>query len=133
MQNTARILTFAVLILGVVITISIMVHAARGCGFLLSLVTLVFAAWAMIPYVVLFHSSRLQTSFKVSWFILLSALGIVGLGVYIYIDAFFIHIDPQSGLVFIFVPLYQLILAGIIFAIARLSSPSINSGHETKA
>ncbi len=125
MQNTARNSTFVVLVVAVIITISIIVRAADWATLLLIPVLLGFSAWAMVPYLVLFFSARLPTSSKVSWVVFCATLVIVCMGVFIYIDAFFVHLDPQSGLVFIFVPLYQLILAGIMFAIALFSSRSI--------
>lgn len=121
MQSAARNLTFAVLLLGVVITLSIMAYAAQGDS-LFSPVMLGFAAWAMAPYLLLFYSTRFLTSARVSWVIFVSILAIVCLGVFIYIDAFFIHLDPQSGLVFIFIPIYQLILSGIILIVASISN-----------
>jgi hypothetical protein len=49
-------------------------------------------------------------------------------GIFIYVDALFIHIGSTSALVFLFIPLYQLLAAAIVitFAIERRAHASRN-------
>lgn len=119
MKNIARNFTFALLIVGFVITLFTMVHAVGGFNSIFSLASMGLVLWVMVPYLVLFFSARMRTSSKVSWVIPVSTLVIVGLGVGVYIDVFFVSMEGStSGLIFLFVPLYQLILACLVFFVS---------------
>ncbi len=66
-----------------------------------------FMFWTLSPYIglmLLLKAARQQTAvIKIS---ILAAL-IAGFGLWVYIDAMFIHLDAQSALVFAIVPLWQ--------------------------
>jgi hypothetical protein len=79
-------------------------------------------AWAVFPYVILFLllliSDKNRTQSVVAF---VGSLLLVLLGVGALYDGFFIHLDAQNGLLFLFIPLWQLvgslILGIIIFAV----------------
>ena len=48
-------------------------------------------------------------------------------GLFIYYDAFYVHLDSLNGLLFIFVPVYQNMLAIVLSAIAAGLSRSRRS------
>lgn len=84
-----------------------------------------FSVWIAAPFalmliaVVLSHSVRTQVVV-----LALSGMWAVA-GVLLYWDAMFLHVDAQGGLVFLFIPLYQLVavaitLGGVTFARARV-------------
>ena len=135
MNNIARNFTFALLIVGFVITLFTMVHAVGGFNSIFSLASMGLVLWVMVPYLVLFFSTRMRTSSKVSWVVLGSTLVIVGLGVFIYVDTYFVHTDhlnSTSGLIFIFVPLYQLILGCLMFFVSMFLNRPVKNNHESK-
>jgi hypothetical protein len=77
-----------------------------------------YAVWATLPYLMLLFMAQKAFPSKVIKFInIVGTLVVTFGGVALYLDAAFLHRDPQGGLVFIAVPLYQWIalafLAGI--------------------
>jgi hypothetical protein len=68
-------------------------QSLSGYAWLLSI-----AVWATLPYLMVVIGT------------LIISLG----GVALYLDAAFLHQDPQGGLVFIAVPLYQWIILGFL-------------------
>jgi hypothetical protein len=74
-----------------------------------------FAVWATLPYVVIiFLAGRALQSQAHKLLVVISAFLISLGGVALYIDAAFLHRDPQGALVFIAVPLYQWIILGLL-------------------
>jgi hypothetical protein len=66
------------------------------------------AVWATLPYPMLLFMAPKTFRSKVNKFINIIGILIVTLGgVALYIDAAFLHRDPQGGLVFFAVPVYQ--------------------------
>jgi len=81
-----------------------------------------FGAWAIFPYLIL--SLLLLISDKTRLQSIVAFVGsliLVLFGVGALFDGFFVHLDAQNGLLFIFIPIWQLIggfiLALIIFAV----------------
>jgi len=71
-----------------------------------------FLAWACLPYGILLFLNIIQPGKIRKDIALLVTTAIVsGFGIILIIDAFFIHIDAQGGLVFLFIPMYQSIAA----------------------
>lgn len=69
-----------------------------------------FSAWIIAPYVFIGRASYRHPgnrSYGVSMLVLTTL--VCGLAAWIYTDAFFVHTDPQSGLVMLFIPLWQLL------------------------
>jgi hypothetical protein len=52
--------------------------------------------------------------------LLVTALIITAGGIYFLIEAFITHLDPQSGLIFIFLPFFQCVAVAIGIGIALL-------------
>jgi len=73
-----------------------------------------FQLWGSLPYVLLiiFLLKSYRTVKQRLVFLFFSFL-IVGFGLFDYWYAFFISSDAQSGLEFLFVPIYQLLGTGI--------------------
>ncbi len=79
--------------------------------------------WVCLPYILL-HLWLTQEPARNQKFILALETAAILFSGYAYFDAFFVHIDAQSGLIFIFLPLWQCIAIGILRAIKGLFSPN---------
>ncbi|MEE9523684.1 MAG: hypothetical protein V3V59_02920 [Thermodesulfovibrionales bacterium] len=124
MRITGIFLT-ALSVLASVITLSLMVYAGQGWeqGIVWWLGFLAFGIWAISPYCFMTISHYLLiNNNKQSIVFLVSSILIILFGMFIYYDGFFIHIDAQSALLFIFIPLYQWIGCGISLGLAKLIS-----------
>jgi hypothetical protein len=78
-------------------------QTASGYAWLLGL-----AVWATLPYLTLLFMARKKFRSKVNKIVNICGTLVVALGgVALYLDAAFLHRDPQGGLVFMAVPLYQ--------------------------
>jgi len=75
-----------------------------------------FFAWSIAPYVGVAYANEILSNniFDRSILLFIAIIITIG-GIAILIDTFIIHLDPQSGLVFIFLPIYQ--GAVVIFAL----------------
>ncbi len=122
---------FVIAISAAAFTICMMIYAAQPWGdnyayktFSDYLTLVGFALWAISPYLILtiilqgFRKNKYSTNTAI-----IGALIIAITSCALLIDAFFIHIDAQNALVFIFLPIYQwvafLVLALICFAVGR--------------
>jgi len=73
-----------------------------------------FFGWACLPYgILLFFNNIYRGVFKKDLVLLITTIVVTIFAVLILIDSFFIHIDAQSGLVFLFLPVYQAVAACI--------------------
>jgi hypothetical protein len=78
-------------------------QTASGYAWLLGL-----AVWATLPYLMLLFMARKRFCSKINEIVNICGILVVALGgVALYLDAAFFHQDPQGGLVFMAVPLYQ--------------------------
>jgi hypothetical protein len=117
-------------ILAALSTLALMAYAAQPWGdnaFYRGLLgyawLLLMAVWATLHYLVLFiMAKRAVHSRAKKFFALLGALIIAGSGLAAYVDAIWLHPDPQSGLAFIAVPLYQWLIVGLLAAILWLAN-----------
>ena len=120
------------------ITLTLMVYMARpwgdnyayqslsGYAWLLG-----FAAWALLPYVMVPVMARRPAPFRAGKVMDTIVMLIITAGaVALYIDAALLHPDPQGALVFITVPPYQWIIlalwAGIHFLLTRGQAQDLN-------
>lgn len=99
-----------VAILGGVVAVAMVLFFAQG----LSWATFGFAVWVMLPciwtaYLVRKNGGVLGRGL-ISWLVVMLCL----LGDVLYFYAFFVNPDPQAGLAFVVVPLYQLAGVGIL-------------------
>jgi hypothetical protein len=107
--------TYLVLGVGAIATIGLMIWEAQwNTGLIEWLMVAGFAVWAGSPYVTLAVLNALSRSPASRLILLAGSLVIVGGGLPAYYDAFFVHLDAQSGLVFVFIPLYQWTATGLL-------------------
>jgi hypothetical protein len=74
-----------------------------------------FLIWGVLPYCVLLWGAAVLTHSRVSAIVVLitTVIELIA-GAVFYCDAFFIHPDAQSALVFIFIPFYQLLASTVV-------------------
>lgn len=81
----------------------------------LSPFVMLVAAWNLGPYVVLAALARsVRRSLLASAIAFAGTLGICGFGLWVLYDALYVHLDPQSALVFIFLPVWQWPAVGLV-------------------
>lgn len=118
-----------------IITLILMVYMAQPLGdnyayqSLLGYAWLLgFAVWAILPYVmVIFLVRRAFQSQAHKLIVMVGALILSVVGVAFYMDAAFLHRDPQGALVFMAVPIYQWIILGFLAGIHVLLSKKQSS------
>ncbi len=104
------------------ITLALMIYAAQPWGDNYAyqnlsgyLVLLGFAVWVTLPYLmIIFLARKASLSQANNFFVVIGALLISLGGVFLYVDAVWLHRDAQGGLVFIAVPFYQWITLGLL-------------------
>ncbi len=101
---------FAILLVGGLVTLGFMLDAGEPdklwwwAGFL------PFAGWALVPYAALaLVAHRLRSSRRSLWVLLVAAAVLSGSAAALLYQAFVTNIDAQSGIVFVILPLWQLI------------------------
>jgi len=106
------------------ITLTLMIYMAQpwgdnyayqslsGYGWLL-----VLAVWANLPYLLVVLLARKASQARAIKIADIIGTVIISLGVLLYVDAAFLHRDPQGGLVFIAVPFYQWLILGLLAGI----------------
>ncbi len=109
--RTIRLSTWIILAFGTVFTVALELHESGGEE-LLFLAPLQILA--VLPYLILFIVTSLVHSRGAHLTLLIASLAVVLFGVVSYIDAFLVHPDPQSGLVLLFFPYYQLCAVAVI-------------------
>lgn len=103
---------YGVSAVGALFTLGLLWHAGGMKGLLSG-----FALWALLPYAGFCLAARV---IKSAWFItalLVLTILSVAAGAYFYIDAMFIHIDAQGALIFLFMPLYQVLAQIALFSV----------------
>ena len=80
-----------------------------------------YACWAFVPLLVFYHAIRFLSSWGPAHVVHVTTMFAVGLGSFFYVYAFFLRPDPQSPLVFLFVPFYQIGAALALYLIALIS------------
>lgn len=115
----AQKFTSSIALIGAVATISLLLYASRGAspGSRPSLAA--FAAWALSPYLVLYLCARLgPLSGRWPTIVAIAGALVTAAAIYGYITGIFINPDPQSGLAFVFLPVYQLAVAVVLLVIS---------------
>lgn len=108
------------LVLGVVVTIGFMLHAGEPAKPTWWLFLLPFAAWALAPYLlVAVLAFRLHAQGGAAAVLALAALLLAGSSALLLWLAFVAEPDPQSGLVFVVLPFWQLAAAVPLGLLAR--------------
>ena len=85
--------------------------------------------WTVLPYAALFMlARRASTNELLAAILVLAVLVVMASGLWLFWKAFFAHPDPQSGLLFLFLPLYQLAFVAAVFVagivIKTMAGPS---------
>lgn len=121
---SARRLTQAVAAAGAAFTTWLMIYASEpwNTGIGQWALVLPFAVLALSPYIVLFRLARRGTGDAAKARVLLVvAILVTAPAVYAYILGFLVTPDPQSGLLFVFLPLYQLMAGAALGVVLWLS------------
>jgi hypothetical protein len=83
--------------------------------------------WAVSPYAALALGARLLRRSRVALQVLAGGALLIGLAAMVaYVDAAFVHLDPQGGLVFVFAPLVQwagVLALSVLCTVLRLWKP----------
>ncbi|MFQ5546786.1 MAG: hypothetical protein ACE5FV_00730 [Woeseia sp.] len=101
---------YVVLVVGAITTLVFTIYAARPAGLSQWLFFIAVAGWGLLPYALVGLTIRWLPASKGSGIVLcmaavlLSAFGAFGL-----YQSFVVHLDPQSAIVLIFLPLWQLL------------------------
>ena len=110
------------------LTRSVLISAAAGCLGLMSyaadlsrgqnfLWAVGFGLWVVSPFVFLLHATRRFDGNRARDIgLLLVSLAMALFAAFVYYDAFFVSLDAQGALVFIFVPLWQWVGAALSVA-----------------
>ena len=109
------------LLVGVLVTVGFMLYAGEPGHLDWWLGFFFFGLWAFVPYfVVAYMTHRFSTSQRSLWVLLPAALLLTaGSSVVLYIS-FIAQPDPQSGVVFVFLPMVQLVALVPFLAVAFL-------------
>jgi hypothetical protein len=112
-----RIASYSIAAVGSVITLVALTHAGGSLRTLLS----GFTIWALLPYASLAAAAGIARTRGSLLAAFITCLAVVLFGLLMYLDAVFIHVSSTGGLVFIFIPLYQLFAAAavLIFVAVR--------------
>ena len=94
-----------VIVLSAALATAILVFIAMDQPF--TLATLGFIAWAVSPYVFFGILTKLLTQNRAIKIAFVVSILVAAFGIWAIVDAMFIHLDAQGGLIFIFAPLYQ--------------------------
>jgi len=98
-----------------------------GAGFLAALG---FLVWVMLPFGVAAAALRKHRNAVGSVCVILLAIACAS-AAFAYVDSFYINSDAQSALVFVVVPLLQLVIVALLYLVAAFvsrRSPSTNVG-----
>lgn len=117
-----KAVTQVLAVLGAVLTLGIAIYAAQGAETRTLPFLILVLLWACSPYAALFVLAR-RTSSGGPWPIVLPVcvLATMLFGLYFFWQGFFVQPDPQSGLLFVFLPFYQLAFVGVVFVVGTLT------------
>lgn len=127
-KSKITLLNYLLLAFGFLTTsIIIFDNAIFESGF--EIVVLGFWAWTIIPYLILVFTNKYFTKTIIGKVLVLSAVVVsVFGGLYIYHQGFYVNLDAQNALLFIFIPVFQDVLAVIVFIIAGVLQLALKKG-----
>ena len=103
-------ITYAVLIVGAMATVGFTIYAARPNGSSNWGILIAVATWTLLPYAVVMAVARRLPSNRNSEILLcIAAVLLSGFGIFGLYQSFIVHLDPQSALVLVLLPLWQLL------------------------
>ena len=106
-------INYAVLLVITVATLAFTVGDVRGTQYAVG-----FTIWSIVPWLYAFGLVYFVTHVKKLKFILIVTVALGLFGIWAFIDTMYIHLDPQGGLVLLFLPLWQLL--AFLFATSLL-------------
>lgn len=102
--------TDASLYIGAVVSLVFMIHAGEPGRLYWWPMFAIASAWVLLPYAIVWQEARRRTGQTGPCIVLLiAATALTVFSAIALYGAFIAHPDPQSGLVFIFIPLYQVL------------------------
>lgn len=107
--------TYGIAAAGAIFTLGLVVYASEAwrAGLDRWLLVSPFALLAISPYLALWRiARRVRADIVRSRIALAVAVLITAPAVWFYVLGFFVHSDPQSGLLFLFLPVYQFLAGG---------------------
>lgn len=106
-------------VFGIITNAYFMIKAGDVGNFVWWIGFAIFFLWASIPFVTLFYLSKKQYHSPLELIpLVIAALMLVFSNSKILYMAFVTHLDPQSGLVFIFLPIYQFLFLSVFIGIS---------------
>jgi hypothetical protein len=124
----------AMISISIIFTIGIMIYAGRpnSIKWFMEIATIVFMLWACVPYLMILIANKYLRSKKtINIPLFIGTCIIAFLSFAAYIEAFFVHIDPQAGLVFLFLPVPQIAIACISILVSIILSNIIKPDNKT--
>ena len=127
--------------LGIFASVFISIHAAQPWGDNYAyqdisgyLSLLFFELWICLPFLVLFLQNKIYKNSNTHLkFLTLICLFIVISSTYIYIESIFYSSSSTSSLIFLFLPVYQLIFLTITFGVCVVISKTLNKASKKDA
>jgi uncharacterized membrane protein len=110
-QRWYRRLAIVAIVLNLAVTVGFKVYSGGFQEWLLT-------PWSLLPLLVLYAAAVVAAGHRASLVVLIGSLACLGLTTFVYANGFILNPDPQSGLLFLIVPYYQLLGSGILFGIA---------------
>lgn len=109
LQKIKKNMKSIVFIVLIVISLTVLIFILTAVDNVFSLYTLGITVWAVAPWLYIATVSFFikNTAKLISILSVASIVGVLSVG--IMVDVLFFHLDAQGGLVFIFIPLWQLI------------------------
>ncbi len=122
MHKAVRQLTYALVAIGILANVYFMLTNGEPDKLWWWTGELVFFVWTAIPFVGIATATKCLSKGLTSAFILfITSIIITFGGVYALVETFIVHLDPQSGIIFIFLPFYQLVHVAVGVGLALLT------------
>jgi hypothetical protein len=136
-----KTINFIFIALGLLVSAGISIYAAQpwGDNYAYQDISgyfglLIWELWIGLPFLLLYwFVKKYKDSNTHMRLLLFASLVVCVLGNYIYVESIVFSSSSTSALVFIFLPLYQLIFLAIVGAICALISKSLNKTLERDA
>lgn len=104
------------ILIGIATNVLFMLKNGEPNSFTWYLIALPFLIWTTLPFAAVFLMMKKANNVLHTYVIFFLSSAIISSGgIWILYDAFVINLDPQSGLIFIFLPILQLIIAAVGF------------------
>ena len=118
--KAAAWISFALALLAALLTLGLLIYLGRGSRSLARCIGIVmFGAWGIAPYSGIATASlKMRRTSLEACMVLVGGLAIITFAGFVYHNGFFVHPDAQSGILFVFVPVYQWVGVAVALAIA---------------